>query len=74
MDDRMGEEFREWKQSQKRGSSLYNALSGALWMLTVAAYLLISFLCNAWPVSWILFLVAIALQQILRAVFLLRKQ
>lgn len=74
MDDTMVEEFREWKQSQKRGNGLYNALSGALWMLTVAAYFLISFLCGAWPVSWILFLVAVALQQVLRAVFILRKQ
>ncbi len=74
MDDTMVEEFREWKHTQKQGNSLYNALSGALWMLIVAAYFLISFLCDAWPVSWILFLVAIALQQILRAVFILRKQ
>ncbi len=74
LDDTMVEEFREWKQTKKQGDPLYNALSGVLWTLVVIVYFVVSFLFTAWPYSWLIFLVGVALQQIMHAVFLLRKR
>lgn len=73
-DDTMVEEFREWKQTRQKGDVLYNTLSGALWSLVVIAYFVVSFLFTAWTYSWLIFLVGVALQQVMRAVFLLRKR
>ena len=74
LDDTMVEEFREWKQTKKQGDPLYSALSGVLWTLVVIVYFVVSFLFTAWPYSWLIFLVGVALQQIMHAAFLLRKR
>ncbi len=54
-------------------SPLYKAISGALWMLTVCAYLLVSFATGAWHITWLIFLIATALDNVIKAVFDLRR-
>ena len=73
-DDTMVEEFREWKQNKSKGDALYNSLSGALWAFIVLLYFVVSILFTAWTYSWLIFLVGVALQQVLRAVYLLKKK
>ncbi len=68
MDDTMVEEFKEWKQQpHSKDKSVYGALSGALWLVITAVYLWISFVSGAWMISWVVFLIGVALQQVLRA-------
>ena len=73
-DDTMVEEFKEWKQEKEhRESSLYRAIAGAVWALILIAYFCLSFFTGAWEITWVLFLIGIAAQQIVRAVLSLRK-
>lgn len=73
LDDTMVEEFKEWKQQRKKDNGTFGAISGALWTIIVAIYFLISFGLGIWHVSWIVFLIGIAIQQIIRAVMQLNR-
>lgn len=61
------------RHGRPRRSPVYGAISGALWALTVAAYLLVSFLTGAWHVTWLIFLIATAVDNIIKAIFDLRR-
>ncbi len=74
MDDTLVEEFKEWKQERDRHeNSLYNAVVGALWILVAAIYICLSFWTEAWEITWLLFLIGVAAQQIVRAIMMPRK-
>lgn len=51
---------------------VYKAISGALWCLTVVVYLGVSFLSGAWHITWLIFLIAAAIDNIIKACFELR--
>jgi hypothetical protein len=71
-DDTMVEEFKEW-QSEKAGKhSIRGQISGAVWSITIALYFIISFSYNCWAVSWIIFLVAVAAEQVINALIALK--
>jgi hypothetical protein len=73
LDDTMVQEFREWKASNGKQNQAFEALSGALWALTVAIYLLISFWTMAWHITWIIFLIAAAVNAMIKAIFDLKR-
>ena len=73
-EDTIVEEFKEWKSSKDSRNEVWKSISAALWMLVVIAYLLTSFLTGAWHITWIIFLIGIALEQIAKAVFQLLKK
>ena len=54
-------------------SPVYKAVSGALFALMLCAYLLISFATGAWYITWIIFLMYAALDNIIKAIFDLRR-
>lgn len=54
-------------------SPVYKAISAALWILTVVAYLQVSFATGAWHMTWLLFLIATALDNVIKAIFDLRR-
>jgi hypothetical protein len=47
-----------------------SALEGGFWLLVVATYLIISFVFRIWHFSWIIFIIAAAIQQIVHAIYL----
>lgn len=51
-----------WIYPDSRGKSL----TGAFWCLAVAAYFIASFGTDAWHITWVIFPLAVALQQALR--------
>ena len=67
MDDSLVEEFKEWKQNKGK-SSRETAITSALWLVTIAVYLAVSFLFNAWFISWVIFLIASAVERIITVV------
>ncbi|MEA4970783.1 MAG: permease prefix domain 1-containing protein [Candidatus Pelethousia sp.] len=73
-EDTIVEEFKEWKSSKDSRNEVWKSISAALWMLIVIAYLLTSFLTGAWHITWIIFLIGTALEQIAKAVFQLLKK
>lgn len=50
-------------------TKLYKTVSGVLWILTVLAYLGISLLTMRWGITWIIFLVAVAADHLIEALF-----
>ena len=73
-DDRMVEEFKEWKTNQySPNRSAMKAINSAIWSITVVIYMIISFTTFAWHITWVLFLIAAAVQGVVKAVFELRR-
>lgn len=49
-------------------------LEKSIWLITLAVYLLVSFLTEAWAVTWILFLIGSAIKSLIRSVLDLKKE
>ncbi len=45
------------------------AINGAVWTLTIVSYFIISFLSGAWHLTWLMFLIAAAVENIIAAIF-----
>jgi hypothetical protein len=69
----MVEDFKEWKSTKDNRNEVYKSIKSAVWMLTVVSYIIVSFGTGAWHISWVIFLIGIAAEQIVRAVFQLKK-
>lgn len=72
-DDTIVEEFKEWKEKKEEQKSVKGSILSAIWMLTLVLYFVLSFSTGAWYITWVLFLVAGAVQNIVRACFDLRR-
>jgi hypothetical protein len=72
-DETMVEEFKEWKAAKDKDKALFGALSSAFWLIIVAIYLFVNFMYGWWPFSWIIFIVAAAIQNIARALYTLTR-
>ncbi len=72
-DETIVEEFREWQSESHERKSLRKAIGTALWAITVAVYIIVSFLTGMWHITWVIFLVAVAINAILNASFTLKK-
>lgn len=72
-DDSIVEDFREWQQQTESSKRAFRAISSALWALIVVVYIIISFWTMAWHITWVIFLIGVALEGIIKAVFELRK-
>lgn len=73
-DETVVEEFKEWSTNRHKKHGAYHAFRGAYWALVVAAYLLVSFLCGYWAFSWILFIIAAAIDRIVKGILELREE
>ena len=65
----MVEEFPEWKAKNSEINQVFRSVSIALWALAIALYFIVSFTTMAWYITWVIFLIAGAVQAILKAVF-----
>ncbi len=72
-DDTIVEEFREWQSESQDRKALRKAISTVLWTITVAVYFIVSFSTGMWHMSWIIFLVAVAVNAIINAFFAYKK-
>ncbi len=63
--DTIVEEFKEWKSYDQRRKSIVGGLTSILWTLTLCLYFIISFYFNSWAVSWIIFLIALVVNEII---------
>lgn len=72
-EDTMVEDFKEWKYTKDNRSEVQKSVNSAIGMLTVVAYIIISFSTNAWHITWVIFLIGLAVKQVVRALFQLKK-
>lgn len=59
----------EDEKEKKRKNPLLNAVTSALWGVTVIGYLLIGFFLGLWHPGWIVFIIAVAVENIIEAIF-----
>ncbi len=71
-DDDYDEEDRDTHSKKGSRHPVYRAISSALWCLTVVVYLGVSFLSGAWHITWLIFLIVTAIDNIIKACFDLR--
>jgi len=69
----MVEEFREWQSDDKDRKALRKAISSALWSITIALYLIISFMTGAWFITWIIFIIAAAVESLINVLYTIKK-
>jgi len=72
--DSMVEEFREWQSDDKDRKALRKAISSALWSITVALYLIISFMTHMWYITWIIFIISMAIESLINIFYAARKR
>lgn len=67
----MVESFKQWNNKKKATSALYKILVALLWVLISITYIYITFSAGiiSASVTWVIFLVAGALQNLMRAIF-----
>lgn len=68
-EDTVVEEFKEWKASHGREKSIMGSISGLLWTAITAVYFLISFWTGAWYITWVIFIIGAALQNVIKLIF-----
>lgn len=73
-DDTLVEEFKEFSAQSDRRVKLTRAISSCIWTITVPLYLIISFTFHNWHISWIIFLIAVAAENIVKSVIMMRDQ
>lgn len=73
-EDTMVEEFRQWQAESKDEKTMRSSVYCAVWALLVALYFIISFTTGAWHLTWVLFIIGVAVQAILNAAFAARKR
>lgn len=71
-DDTIVEDFKEWNHHSDSSRQALKAINSALWSLTVVVYMLVSFTTMAWHITWIIFLIAAAIEKIIKAAFELK--
>ena len=72
--DTMVEEFREWQSDGKDRKALRKAISSALWSITVALYIIISFMSHAWHITWVIFVIAAAVESFINIIYAAKKR
>lgn len=68
-DDTIVEEFKEWKGKKDKDKEVKKAINSIIWSITVILYLLISFNFGNWHISWIIFIIACLVENIISLIF-----
>lgn len=61
-------DFQQWQQQKRRTKGLRAAFNGVYWPLVVAFYFLLSFGTGKWYITWVLFLIAAAVDVVVNTV------
>lgn len=68
-DDTMVENFKEFNSRKKQTSALYKILVAILWITISFVYIWLTAITSSVGVTWIVFLIAVALQHLMKAIF-----
>lgn len=66
--DTVVEDFREWNRDTKERKSLNSAIGGAMTAVTLVIYFLVSFSTGAWYITWLIFIIGAAVENIIKAI------
>jgi len=71
-DETIVEEFKQWKSESSEKKRLMKSISAVLWPLIVVIYLAFSFMFAAWAYSWIIFIIGVFIEGVIKLVFELK--
>lgn len=71
-DETIVEEFKQWKSETSEKRRLRNSISAILWPLIVIVYLAFSFGFGAWAFSWIIFIIGVFIEGVIKLIFELK--
>lgn len=66
------QDFKEWQSGKSQKKQLMKSIRAAYWPLVLALYFLLSFGTGKWYITWVLFLIAPAVDSIISAVLSLQ--
>lgn len=72
-DDSMVEEFKEWQDQTSDQKKLLRAIKSAISSITVVIYFIVSFTTMAWHITWVIFLIGVAVENVVKAIFDLKQ-
>ncbi len=65
-DETLVEEFKEWKADNEDKAKQKSLYSGVLWPVLVAVYFILSFTTMAWHITWVIFIIGAAIEQLIK--------
>lgn len=68
-DETIASEFQEWRQNSSARKSAFRSIASALWAVTLVIYFLVSFGTGAWYITWLIFPVSVAVNNIIKTIF-----
>ena len=57
-------EFKQWQSGKPSDKQIKKQVSGIIWCIITVIYFVVSFSTGAWYITWVLFLVGMAIDQI----------
>lgn len=69
LDNTFVEEFKESKSAKEDRQVLQKSISSILWIITTVVYIVISFYTNAWHITWIIFLISAAIDNLIKVIW-----
>lgn len=72
--DDMVEQYKEAKYNSNKDMAVRKSINSIIWTLTLILYFIISFATDKWDITWIIFLIALCVQAIVKLIFELKKQ
>lgn len=72
-EDTFVEEFKQRKMESSQSKGMRAALSGILWPLIFITYFLVSFITEAWYISWIIFIAGACIEGVISLLLELKK-
>ncbi len=72
-DDTVVEEFKEWKTNRAEKRATRISVSVALWSILLALYFIISFTTYAWYLTWIIFVLGVAIEALINIYLAVKK-
>ncbi len=73
-DGSVAKDFKKWQESKNNRERAFKDVTRAAWGIILVLYFVISFATGAWQITWILFLLGIAIKSIIRAIFTLNER
>ena len=73
IEDTMVEDFKEWKTKKENRRMARLSVSVALWCIILASYFIISFSTFKWYITWVIFVIGIAIEALINIFLTMRK-
>ena len=73
VEDTMVEDFKEWKTKKENRRIARLSVSVALWSIILASYFIISFSTYKWYITWVIFVIGIAIEALINIFLTMKK-